>query len=74
MTAEDGIGTEQKTKGEQLLEFFEEKMENRPPHQYGWCEECESEVWVDVELAWGAATNCNQHLPLCRYQDGGCDA
>jgi len=67
-------GTDQQSKGEQLVEWIKEKGVFEPPefdHAPGVCKECNEKVWIDMGLRpHGMAKSCEEHEPLCRFQEG----
>lgn len=40
-------------------------------HVPGWCSECDQQVRIDTGLRpFGMAESCEEHLPLCQFQEG----
>lgn len=64
---------ESSTKAEQLLKFAEDHAFTDPEydHSPGRCKECEEDVVIDMGLRpRGMAESCEEHLPLCQFQEG----
>lgn len=73
MPSENREGESHRSKAEQLLDSAEENVFTPPEydHSPGWCKECDEEVVIDMGLRpWGMAESCEDHLPLCRFQEG----
>lgn len=66
------MGGREQSKGAQFAEAVDRYL--GPPeedHVLGRCQECEREVWIDTGLRpAGMAESCEEHRPLCAFQEG----